>query len=134
MVGPAGDTRGPFFEDWQKCLRAHYIYVVRARDAVTEPTLREVLLHTGLTQRDLDDLFREAHALGPLFPDDEPEAEPEPEETATPAEVGVIEPDDEISAEMYLELEVEDESEEIPPEDPPAPEPPPDAGRQLSLF
>ncbi len=55
-----------FFDEWQACLRAHYIYVIRADDQVTELTLRRVLLQTGLRERDLDDLRDEAFALGPV--------------------------------------------------------------------
>ncbi|MBI5957567.1 MAG: hypothetical protein HY866_02455 [Chloroflexi bacterium] len=133
MVGQPVDSRGPFFEDWQACLRAHYIHVVRARDAVTEPTLRAVLLHTGLTEHDLDELLRQANALGPLVSEDEPEAEPEAPDQADQTAAVVIEPDDEISAEAYVEMELEEDIEETSPEEPPAPEPP-DAGRQLSMF
>lgn len=49
-----------FFDEWQACLRAHYVHVIRARDSVTEPTLRHVLLTTGLTEGELDALRAEA--------------------------------------------------------------------------
>ncbi|MEL7675859.1 MAG: hypothetical protein AAGU78_19130, partial [Chloroflexota bacterium] len=49
-----------FFDEWQACLRAHYIYVIRTQDTVTEPTLRHVLLTTGLTEDELDALRAEA--------------------------------------------------------------------------
>lgn len=63
--------RSLFFDEWQACLRAHYIYVIRANDMVTEPTLRSVLLQSGLTEDGLHKLYEEALALGPLNPDDE---------------------------------------------------------------
>lgn len=65
---------GIFFDDWQACLRSHYIYVIRAGDSVTEPTLRHVLLHSGIDETELEALRAQAEALGPLDPD-----EPEPD-------------------------------------------------------
>jgi hypothetical protein len=57
-----------FFDDWQACLRAHYVYVLRAGDNVTEPTLRQVLLQTGLSEQDLQALQDEAFAMGAIEP------------------------------------------------------------------
>jgi hypothetical protein len=135
MTGQPSDSRGPFFEDWQACLRAHYLYVVRARDAVTEPTLRAVLLNTGMTEHDLDVLLREAQALGSLNGEDElPSAEP----ASAAEELAIMtagpDPDDDPSAELLIEAELDEPDEEVPPDEPSPPEPPPDAGRQLSLF
>ncbi|MCD4687027.1 MAG: hypothetical protein K8S97_13950 [Anaerolineae bacterium] len=65
------DQKGIFFDEWQACLRAHYVHVVRAEDTVTEPTLRHVLLQTGLTDDDIEALREEAHALGPLPPEED---------------------------------------------------------------
>jgi len=59
-----------FFEEWRACLRAHYQYVVRTEDEVTEPTLREVLLLTGLSADEIEALYEEARALGPLTPEE----------------------------------------------------------------
>jgi len=60
-----------FFDEWQDCLRSHYIYVIRADDQITEPTLRRVLLQTGLNEDDLEALRDEALSLGPLPLDSE---------------------------------------------------------------
>jgi hypothetical protein len=62
-----------FFDEWQACLHAHYIYVVRTQDTVTEPTLRHVLLQTGLDKTGVHVLHDQAQALGPLDPGAEPE-------------------------------------------------------------
>ena len=59
-----------FFEEWRACLRAHYQYVVRTEDEVTEPTLREVLQLTGLSAKEIEALYEEARALGPLTPEE----------------------------------------------------------------
>lgn len=73
------DKRSIFFDEWQACLRAHYVYVLRTNDMVTEPTLRQVLHQTGLTDEDLAAL--QAQALGaPL-----PSADPPPAAEAWPA-------------------------------------------------
>lgn len=42
-----------FSDDWQACLRAHYIHTLRARDANNEQSLREVLLQVGFSDADL---------------------------------------------------------------------------------
>jgi len=62
------NTSSLFFDDWQACLRAHYVYVLRAGDDITEPTLRQVLLQTGLNEQDLRALQEEAFALGAIEP------------------------------------------------------------------
>jgi len=59
-----------FFDEWQACLRAHYIHVIRTHDTVTEPTLRHVLLATGLSEAELAALRAEALGM-----EDAPEVE-----------------------------------------------------------
>jgi len=49
-----------FFDEWQACLRAHYMYVIRTNDTITEPTLRSVLLATGLSEDELAALREQA--------------------------------------------------------------------------
>lgn len=49
-----------FFDEWQACLRAHYMHVIRTNDTITEPTLRSVLLATGLSEDELDALREQA--------------------------------------------------------------------------
>ncbi|MBN1679263.1 MAG: hypothetical protein JW966_03160 [Anaerolineae bacterium] len=52
-----GDSRRSiFFDEWQACLRSHYEHVIRTQDTITEPTLRNVLLHSGLSEHDLSKL------------------------------------------------------------------------------
>jgi hypothetical protein len=46
-----------FFEEWRACLREHYLHVVRNNDAITEPTLRTVLLETGFTEDEINKLY-----------------------------------------------------------------------------
>jgi hypothetical protein len=78
------DRRSIFFDEWQACLRAHYVYVLRTNDTVTEPTLRQVLRQTGLTDEDLAAL--QAQALGAPLPstDPPPAVEPAAEVWPTP--------------------------------------------------
>jgi hypothetical protein len=92
--------RSIFFEEWQSCLRAHYVHVLRVEDDVTEPSLRHVLLHTGLQADDLDALHAEAGIERAI----EPPADDLPPETVP------LEPVDE------LEYDEEDED-DAPPED-----------------
>ncbi|NLE53273.1 MAG: hypothetical protein GX613_17900, partial [Chloroflexi bacterium] len=49
-----------FFDEWQACLRAHYLHVIRMQDTITESTLRGVLLATGLSEDELEALRQEA--------------------------------------------------------------------------
>jgi hypothetical protein len=58
--------RSIFFDEWRACLRAHYIYVIQDNDTVTEPTLRAVLLQSGLSEDELYALAEEARAEKPL--------------------------------------------------------------------
>lgn len=48
-----------FHDNWRDCLREHYLYVVRTHDAITEPTLRRVLIDTGFTEAEIDQLHEE---------------------------------------------------------------------------
>jgi hypothetical protein len=135
--------RSIFFDAWQACLRAHYIHVIRTNDAVTEPTLRAVLLQSGLSEDDLHDLYQEALALGPLDPDaallPEPDApppdllpEPEPdadelfvEDLPDPALDELPEPEEEPVEEVETVDEIDDSP--APPDEPPS-------AQQLSMF
>lgn len=45
-----------FYEDWRACLRAHYIHVIRTRDTVTEPTLRNILLSVGFSEAEINEM------------------------------------------------------------------------------
>lgn len=71
-----------FSDEWRACLHAHYLHVIRTDDAVTEPTLRSVLLQTGLTDADIERLRDEALALGPVDSDAEPVSDELPDEAA----------------------------------------------------
>jgi hypothetical protein len=135
--------RSIFFDAWQACLRAHYVHVIRTSDAVTEPTLRAVLLQSGLSDDELHALYQEALALGPLDPDAAilpepdaplPEVLPEPEsddllaeDIPDPALDELPEIDDEALQDEEVETTDEiDESPAPPDESPPS--------QQLSMF
>ncbi len=49
-----------FFDEWRDCLKAHYLYVVRTEDHVTEPTLRGILLDAGITEGEIEAWYQEA--------------------------------------------------------------------------
>jgi len=127
-----------FFDNWQACLRAHYLYVIRSNDAVTEPSLRQVLLHTGLSESDLEDLRRQAYIPDP-FEETPPDVTPEPDTPPLVEEPPAADP----GGPTYDELGVvvETDGDEIALDEEPLvkepvqeDEPPPDSGRQLSLF
>jgi hypothetical protein len=138
--------RSIFFDAWQACLRAHYIHVIRTNDAVTEPTLRAVLLQSGLSEDDLHDLYQEALALGPLDPDaallPEPDAplpdeQPEPEPDADELYADDL-PDPALDELPEIEDDAAEEVEEAEPveeiDDSPAPPDEPPPSQQLSMF
>lgn len=56
------DKRSIFFDEWQACLHAHYVHVLRIGDVVTEPTLRHVLHQTGISDEELAALQAEGLA------------------------------------------------------------------------
>ena len=45
-----------FADEWRDCLRAHYTYVVRNNDKLTERTLRGVMFEAGFTEAELTEL------------------------------------------------------------------------------
>lgn len=49
-----------FFDEWRACLRSHFFYVVRIKDAVTLPTLRQVLLDAGVTEKEIEQWYADA--------------------------------------------------------------------------
>lgn len=104
------DRRSIFFDEWQACLRAHYVYVLRTNDTVTEPTLRHVLHQTGITDEELAAL--QAQALGAPLPMPEvsaPEpAAPEPWPPASPYDT------DAVAAPLVEEAGVNGEPDEPP--------------------
>jgi hypothetical protein len=139
--------RSIFIDAGQACLRAHYIHVIRTNDGVTEPTLRAVLLQSGLSDDELHALYQEALALGSLDPDaailPEPDAPPLPDDLLEPdAEADELYADDlpdpaldeltevdDDAPEDIEEVEIADEIDESPT---PPDEPPP--AEQLSMF
>lgn len=138
-----------FSEEWRECLRAHYTYVVRNHDQVTERTLRGVMLEAGFSEADVRQLYLLASAhvddVGADFvPDLEFVAEPEtvePEMPLTPgvsldsnlidAESSLADAADLIDAEADSAIESEPNDDDPPDDSPPDPEP---DSTQLSLF
>ena len=49
-------TGNPFHKEWRDCLRAHFLYVIRSGDRVTEPSLRLVMLEAGFSDEELAEL------------------------------------------------------------------------------
>lgn len=49
-----------FFEEWRRCLQAHYQDVIQRRDGITEKSLVPVLYRVGFTQDELRTLYIEA--------------------------------------------------------------------------
>jgi hypothetical protein len=124
----SGKPRSLFFDEWQACLRAHYVHVIRTNDAVNERTLRHVLLQSGLSEDALLQLHVEALASSPTVPDAEATFEepvPEPDGAAVYAE---DEPFDAALDEPPADLQ-DDEDEQASDNPPPT-----DHGQQLSLF
>ncbi len=132
--------RSIFFEDWRACLHAHYEYVIRAGDTITEPTLRQVLQQTGLSDDELDAIRAEilssaslehATASGEVEQADSflgdlptPSAEPLPEETF----------DDVPTPDTAPYEDPQADAGELPPDDSPPRDPTPPRPSQLSLF
>jgi hypothetical protein len=80
-VADVSAKRSIFFDEWQACLRAHYKTVIQQNDTITEPTLRGVLLQSGLTEDELRALAEEALTGAPLQASDPHSAEEYPGES-----------------------------------------------------
>jgi hypothetical protein len=114
------DKRSIFFDEWQACLRAHYVHVLRSDDSVTEPTLRHVLHQTGIADEELAALQAEGLAgrLAPESASDAPQVAESFDEGSGDAEFVPFAEDTALDAEG-------DEGDEEPPFIPPG---------QLALF
>lgn len=114
------DKRSIFFDEWQACLRAHYVHVLRTNDSITEPTLRHVLHQTGITDEELAALQAEGLAGRPLpeSASDAPHAAEGQDEEGMAAEPALFDEETALDAEG-------DDSPDEPPPVPPG---------QLALF
>jgi hypothetical protein len=115
--------RSIFFDEWQACLRAHYKYVVCAHDPITEPTLRRVLLQTGVSEDEILALQDEARAGDEECFDEEIAFDAEPE----PFEVIEVIPPEPVEEDEPNEPEGDPGDESDQPW-------PPQGPQQLSLF
>lgn len=139
-----------FQDDWQDCLRAHYMHVIRTEDKVTLPSLTVVMGQAGFNASDLAELRVRAtmhvdDSSTDFVPDmnvlnavaevqEHPEAHifPVPEMPAETVEV-MPEPEMMLEAESVDELP-SDEAEVVVDEQPEETPPDEDAPKQLSLF
>ncbi|HEX3049008.1 MAG TPA: hypothetical protein VHP83_00010 [Aggregatilineaceae bacterium] len=137
-----GENRSIFSNEWRDCLRAHYRYVIRSQDTLTEQTLRHVLLQTGMGEDELLELRREA--LG-YIPEPEPDLAPAEEsaESAEPAHAVVVDqavppaaaPQSEPQPPADTTFTDASPIDAVPAEDDqPTDPPPPPSSSQLSMF
>ena len=54
------EERSFFFDEWRDCLHSHFLHVVENGDAITEPTLREVLQDAGVAPDLIESWYQEA--------------------------------------------------------------------------
>ncbi len=127
-----------FAEDWQDCLHAHYVHVLRENDMTNESSLRLVLEQVGFDDAELASIRAE---VLPDTVDLAPDVA-QPEESAADAPAGDVDAAPDITAALGLdsaEPAATDEAagEEAAPavEEPPAPPPANDVKpTQMSLF
>jgi hypothetical protein len=87
-----------FADEWRECLRAHYTYVIRNQDRITERTLRGVMIHeAGFTDAELKELAVRATMRVEDAPDLVPDLNLLQEDSA-PHSVAVAMPQEVISA------------------------------------
>jgi hypothetical protein len=79
------ENRSIFYDDWRDCLRAHYRTVIRENDMNNEKTLYTVLLDTGFTVEEIDELRIEM-GLIPVASPTPPRVETDPIEEPAPVE------------------------------------------------
>ena len=137
-----------FSTEWRDCLCAHYTYVLRNRDAVTERTLRGVMINAGFTEGELKELYVLATAhVDDVGADFVPDAEFLEQDASASVSVAVAMPQEAITAMLVEEAvaldesanqaaaDVEAETAADSDEDTPDDTPPDDSGiTQLSLF
>ena len=129
-----------FTEEWRDCLVAHYTYVVRMGDQVTERTLRGVMIEAGFGEDELRQLYLLASAhVDDVGADFVPDAELlAPLTVEAPPAVGPDEPDelDKMDKMETGGIEVEEAIEDEPAaEEADHDEPPSEPGEtQMSLF
>lgn len=91
-----------FQDDWRDCLRAHYAYVIRERDANNEQSLITVLMQTGFTESEILSMRQEiVLELGWV--------EPAPPQVAAPAEALEAEPVPELLSQPDAPIDVQGE-------------------------
>lgn len=67
------DEQSFFAKEWRDCLEAHYQYVIRTQDKVTEPTLHAILLRVGFSETAIEELAVKARMRDTgAHPDDLP--------------------------------------------------------------
>jgi hypothetical protein len=140
-----------FTEEWRRCLRAHYMDVVRRDDQVTLKTLVRVMHDTGFSDDELAELRVQATMRADEMPDDfvpdtrifqvnadlsaqeeiapasEPESFYEPANFEEDAQDERLAPMNEIADAVQQDIPEEPEQIEAEEEDP-------DAPQQLTLF
>lgn len=127
--------RSIFFEEWIRCLREHYMQVIRQQDKLTEQSLVKVMLETGFSESELAELRLRATMhiddVGEDFVPDlniletaSPTFQPHPAECSCPQCIPVD------------ESRHDSEGQPLPPEqiDPQQAEHPDKKPRQLDLF
>ncbi len=60
----------PFAEEWRRCLREHYKYIIHTQDTVTEKSLVIVMQQVGFSESELAELRVEATMRADAMPDD----------------------------------------------------------------
>lgn len=125
-----------FSDEWRKCMREQYKYVVRNRDEVTRPTLTHVMKTIGFREDELRQLYIEATMREDENPDD---FTPPADIIAPEAAEAVNAHPAECQCPSCIQLDLvphDDDGQPIPPEerDEEAPDDDDDAPNQLSLF
>lgn len=60
----------PFAEEWRRCLREHYKYIIHTQDSVTEKSLVIVMQQVGFSESELAEMRVEATMRADTMPDD----------------------------------------------------------------
>jgi len=87
-----------FAEDWRNCLRAHYIYIIRSGDTLTEKSLYDVMAQAGFSEAEIHQIHLEA-----TMHIDDSGADYVPDESVAEYFAAVGEPTPEVSTEESLE-------------------------------
>lgn len=126
--------RSIFQDEWRKCLREHYKYVIREQDRVTEASLTKVLYRLGFSDDELRQLYTEATMRQEANPADfVPDMSKAVQAHPAECTCDLCSADGEAAFDAMLEAGHDEAGQPLPPEEPVAEATPEVAGNLFAM-